>query len=113
MVIKFNQAGIACVCSDSMNIAIRKSMNLPQDQMLNIPPKWFDANRACTKLAPWWGAKADYDAYDAKAYYDSLITLRDVAAKIVEQTAGKEALDIFWNEWEQRSKKIWRDYNVT
>ena len=113
MVQKFNQAGIACVCSDAMNLAIRKSMNLPQDQMLNIPPKWWDANRACTKLAPGWGAKADYDAYDAKAYYDSLVTLRDVTAKIVEQTAGKQALEIFWNEWEQRSKKIWRDYNVT
>ena len=113
MVIKFNQAGIACVCSDAMNIAIRKSMNLTQDQLLNIPSKWWDANRACTKLAPGWGEQANYDVYDAKAYYDSLVTLRDVAAKIVEQIAGKEALDIFWNEWEQRSKKIWRDYNVT
>ena len=110
MVQKFNQAGIACVCSDAMNLAIRKSMNLPQDQMLNIPPKWWDANRACTKLAPGWGAKANYDAYDAHAYYESLVNLKDVAAKIVEQTAGKEALKIYWSEVETRQKKIWRDY---
>ena len=105
MVVKFNQAGIASACSDSMNMAIRKTMNLSPDQLLNIPPKWWDANRACTELAPWWGAKANYDNYDAKAYYDSLVNLLDVAAKIVEQIAGKEALEIFWNEWEQRSKK--------
>lgn len=113
MVKKFNQAGIACACADSMNTAIRKSMNLTQDQIPNIPTEWWDANRACTKLAPWWGNKANYDDYDAKAYYDSLVKLRDVTANIVEQIAGKQALEIFWNEWEQRSKKIWRDYDVT
>ena len=110
MVQKFNQAGIACVCSDAMNIAIRQGLNLPQDQMINIPPKWFDANRACTKLSPWWGNKANYDDYDAQAYYKSLVKLKDVAAKIVEQIAGKEALKTYWLEVETKQKKIWRDY---
>jgi len=38
------------------------------------------------------------------------VKLKDVGAKIVEQTAGKEALKIYWSEVETRQKKIWRDY---
>ena len=84
MVQKFNQVGVACVCADSMNTAIRQTLNVPQDVPISIPDEWFEANSKCAKLLPWWGAKADYSNYDAKAHYDSLVWLRQVSADIVE-----------------------------
>lgn len=110
MVQKFNQAGIACVCSDSMNTAIRQSLDIPEGTMINTPDDWFAANKECTKVAPGWGAKANYVNYDPKLHYDSLVKLKQTTANIVEQVAGKEAVEIYWSEVERRQKKIWRDY---
>jgi|TARA_B100001093_G_C26129964_1_gene718690 hypothetical protein len=111
MIQKFNQVGVACVCADSMNTAIRQTLNISKDTMINIPEKWFETNRECAKLLPWWGDKADYSNYDAKAHYDSLVILRQVSADIVEEIAGKEAVDIYWAETERRTnKKIWIEY---
>ena len=112
MVQKFNQVGVACVCADSMNTAIRQTLNVPQDVPISIPDEWFEANSKCAKLLPWWGAKADYTNYDAKAHYDSLVWLRQVSADIVERIAGKSAVDIYWAETERRTNnKIWIEYS--
>ena len=110
MVQKFNQAGIACSTYDAISVAIKKHNNLSKEEMIALPEKWWDANRASTKVAPGWGAKANYDDYDAKAHYDSLVHIRDVGAKIVEQSAGKEALATYWSEIETRQKRIWTEY---
>ena len=112
MVQKFNQVGVACVCADSMNTAIRQILNVPEDTTISIPEEWFEANRKSAKLLPWWGAKADYTNYDAKAHYDSLVCLRQISADIVERIAGKEAVAVYWAETERRTnKKIWIEYN--
>ena len=111
LVKKFNQAGISCTCLDSMNAALRKSLDIPQSTIMETPEEWFAANRECTKVAPWWGANANYDNYDPKAHYDSLLKLRQITADIVQQLAGKDAVDIYWQEIEQRQKRIWRDYD--
>jgi hypothetical protein len=105
-----NQAGTACIASDSARAAI--SEVLKQTSAWLVPPKfWLDANKHATDLAHGFGQLRDKSNYNRDAHEQAVYEIILAGERMAVGIAGEKARTVFWQEFEQRNTtrggKIW------